>query len=182
LFRAHFLRRLGGVANTEAIAWYVEEAQRLLEEQQRRAESLRTRGDRIAGFGALFLALIGGNAPKLLHEAHGGARTAIAVVLVLAALCLAVSVVVAVVGVNKRGPITTVSVGEIANYLTQPVLNAPDLWSIQVRALRTFKRATESAQEGANDALKSITVSLYALLVGLGLAAVSVGILIVELI
>jgi hypothetical protein len=37
--------------NPAAIAWYVEEAQRLLEEQQRRAESLRTRGGQLAGFG-----------------------------------------------------------------------------------------------------------------------------------
>ncbi len=34
--------------NSEAIAWYAEEGRRLLEEQQRRAESLRTRGDQIA--------------------------------------------------------------------------------------------------------------------------------------
>ena len=43
--------------NPEAIAWYVEEAQRLLEDQQRRAESLRTRGGQIAGFGAAVLAV-----------------------------------------------------------------------------------------------------------------------------
>jgi hypothetical protein len=53
--------------NPEAIAWYVEEAQRLLEDQQRRAESLRTRGGQVAGFGAVFLALIGGNATKILE-------------------------------------------------------------------------------------------------------------------
>jgi len=45
---------------------HVEEAQRLLEDQQRRAESLRTRGGQIAGFGAAVLALIGGNATSLL--------------------------------------------------------------------------------------------------------------------
>lgn len=48
--------------NPEAIAWYVEEAQRLLEDQQRWVESLRTRGGQIAGFGAAVLALIGSNA------------------------------------------------------------------------------------------------------------------------
>jgi hypothetical protein len=170
------------MANREAIAWYVEEARRLLEDQQRRAESLRTRGDRIAGFGALFLALVGSNASRVIHAAHGGARMAIAAGLIVAALCLALSVVVAVIGVNRRRQNATVSAGEIANYLTEPFLEATELWHVQVRALRTLKSATEITQEGANDAVKSITVSLYAFLVGLGLAVISVGILIVELI
>jgi protein subunit release factor B len=60
--------------NSEAIAWYVEESQRLLEEQQRRAESLQTRAGQIAGFGAVLLALIGRNAATILHELHGVAR------------------------------------------------------------------------------------------------------------
>jgi predicted PurR-regulated permease PerM len=170
------------VANSEAIAWYVEESQRLLEDQQRRAESLRTRGGQIAGFGALFLALIGGNAARILHEAHGGARTMIAVALILAAICLAVSVAVAVVGVSRQGQSATVSADEIANYLTEPFLDAPDLWRIQIRSLRTLERATEFAQKGGDDALKSITVSAYSFLTGLGFAVVSVGILIMELI
>jgi predicted PurR-regulated permease PerM len=182
LFRAHFLRRLGGVANTEAIAWYVEEAQRLLEEQQRRAESLSTRGGQIAGFGALFLALIGGNAARILHQAHGSVSTVIAVALVAAALCLVVSVATAVIGVNRQGQQTSVSADEIAIYLTDQFLDAPELWRVQVRSLRTLEKATEFAQKNGDDALKSITISLYALLTGLGLAVVTVGILIGELI
>lgn len=59
-----------GEPNPEAIAWYVEEAQHLLEDQQRRAESLRTRGGQIAGFGATVLALIGGNASQLVGVLH----------------------------------------------------------------------------------------------------------------
>lgn len=52
--------------NPDAIAWYVEEAQRLLEDQQRRAESLKTRGGQVSGFGAAVLALVGGNATAIL--------------------------------------------------------------------------------------------------------------------
>jgi hypothetical protein len=170
------------MVNSEAIAWYVEESRRLLEDQQRRAESLRTRGGQIAGFGALFLALIGGNAARILHEAHGGVRTLVAVLLVVAAVCLVVSVAAAVIGVNRPRPYATISADEIANYLTDPFLEAPDLWRVHVRSLRTLERATENAQIGGNDALKSITVSLYAFLIGLGFAVISVGILIVELI
>jgi hypothetical protein len=170
------------MANSEAIAWYVEEAQRLLEDQQRRAESLRTRGGQIAGVGALFLALIDGNAARILRESHGGGRAAIAVMLIAAALCLAVSISVAVVGVNKPWPYAAISSDEVANYLTEPFLDAPDLWRVHVRSLRALERATVAAQKGANDALKSITISLYAFLAGLASAVVVVGISIVEVI
>jgi hypothetical protein len=164
------------MANSEAIAWYVEEARRLLEEQQRRAESLRTRCGQIAGVGALFLVLIGGNAARILREAHGGERAAIAVVLIAAALCLAVSVAVAVVGVNRPQPFATISADEIANYLTEPFLDAPELWRVQVRSLGALEEATRTAQKGGNDVVKSITASLYTFLAGLALAVVIVGI------
>ena len=168
--------------NIEAIAWYVEESQRLLEDQRRRAESLRTRGDQIAGFGALLLAVIGGNAARILDEAHGLGRSGIAVMLIGAAFCLAVSISVAVIGVNKNLPYATVCATEIANYLTDSFLDAPDLWRVHVRSLQTLERATEDAQKGGNDAVKSITISLYAFLAGLVFAVVAVATLTVGLI
>jgi hypothetical protein len=168
------------VANSEAIAWYVEEAQRMLEDEQRRAESLRSRGAQIAGFGAVFLALIGGNAAGILHESHAGARTAIAVMLIIAAVCLVASVAVAVIGVNKPQPYATIASKEIANYLTDSFLDAPDLWRVHVRSLKTLERATRDAQKGGNDALKSITISLYALLAGLASTVVAIVIVVLE--
>jgi hypothetical protein len=170
------------MANREAIAWYVEEAQRLLEEQQRRAESLRTRGGQIAGFGALFLVLIGGNASRILHESHGSVRVAIAVMLINAALCLALSIATAVAGVSKHRTYVSLAAAEIAIYLTEPFLDAPELWRVHVRTLRSLERTIKIGQREANSAVKLITVSLYAFLVGLALAVLSVGTLIVELI
>ena len=90
--------------NPAAIAWYLEEAQRLLEDQQRRAESLRTRGGEIAGFGAAVLALIGGNAATIVDAAEGAARVVIGVALLAAAICLAAAVVIAVWGVIRPRP------------------------------------------------------------------------------
>jgi predicted PurR-regulated permease PerM len=106
----------------------------------------------------------------------------IAATLIIAALCLAASVAVAVKGVSSQGANLSVSTNEITNYLTAPFLDAPELWRVQVRALRAMEAAAEFTQKRADDALKSITVSLYAFLVGLGFAVVSVGFLIVELI
>ena len=170
------------MANTEAIAWYVEEGRRLLEEQQRRAESLQTRAGQIAGFGAVLLALIGGNAATILRESHGTARTGVVALLIGATLALAVSVAVAVIGASRSESQADISAGEVANYLTDPFLNAPELWRVHVRSLRTLKKATEDAQKRGDDALKSITASLYAFLAGLLLAVVAVALLTAELI
>lgn len=167
------------MANSEAIAWYVEEAQRLLEEQQRRAESLQTQAGQIAGFGAVLLALIGANAAAILRDARVG-RTEIAAMLIAAALCLAVSVAVAVVSVGRSQSYAAVSADEVANYLTEPFLDVSDIWRVHVRTLRTIEEAIEDAQKRGNDALKSITVSLYAFLAGLVLVVSAVVVLTVE--
>lgn len=168
--------------NPAAIAWYVEEAQRLLEDQQRRGESLRTRGGQVAGFGAVFLALIGGNAVKMLESVDGCAETAIGVALIGAGLCLAASVAVAVGGVIKPQPFASISADEITNFLSDRFLSEPDLWRVQVRSLRALETATRDAQEGGNTAAKAINVSLYAFLAGLAFSVLAIGILIVELI
>src|SRR3954470_4803461 len=87
-----------GRPNADAIAWYVEEAQRLLEDQQRRAESLKARGGQLAGFGAAVLALIGGSAATILDAAGGSARVAIGLTLLLGVFFLAAAVAVAIWG------------------------------------------------------------------------------------
>lgn len=168
--------------NPTAIAWYVEEAQRLLEDQQRRAESLRTRGGQVAGFGAVFLALIGGNAVKMLETVDGCAGTVIGVALIAASLCLAVSVAVAVGGVIKPQPFASISADEITNYLSDRFLSEPDLWRVQVRSLRALETATRDAQDGGNTAANAINVSLYAFLAGLAFSVLAIATLIVELI
>jgi hypothetical protein len=168
--------------NPAAIAWYVEDAQRLLEDQQRRAESLRTRGGQVAGFGAVLLALIGGNVAQILGAVDGWDGIAVGVALLGAALCLATSVVVAVVGVIKPQPFATISADEVTNYLSDRFLDEPDLWRVQVRSLRALEKAVSDAQNGGNAATKAINLSLYAFLAGLGFSVIALGTLILELI
>jgi hypothetical protein len=168
--------------NPAAIAWYVEEAQRLLEEQQRRAESLRTRAGHLAGFGAAVLALVGGNGAQILEAAAGSARLAIGSALIVAVICLAAAVGVAIWGVIKPWPFATLAADEIALYTSDRFLAEPDLWRVQVRSLRTLEEVTREAQKDGNAAARAITVSLYSLLAGLGFSLVSLGTLIFELI
>jgi hypothetical protein len=168
--------------NPAAIAWYVEEAQRLLEDQQRRAESLRTRGAQVAGFGAAVLALIGGNAGTVLSTSQGSARVVVGVALLAALVCLTAAVAVAIWGVILPRSFAVLAAREIANYASDRFLAEPDLWRVHIRSLRALEEATREAQEDGNDAAEAILISLYLFLAGLGFSLISLGTLIVELI
>jgi len=168
--------------NPVAIAWYVEEAQRLLEEQQRRAESLRTRGGQIAGFGAAVLALIGGNASTILIPSDGFARVVIGGSLFVAAICLAAAIAVAIWGVILPRPFTAIASDEIANYTSDRFLVEPDLWRVHIRSLRALEEAAREMEENGNTASAAIGVSLYAFLAGLAFSLISLGTLILEFI
>lgn len=153
--------------NPAAIAWYVEEAQRLLEDQQRRAESLRTRGTQIAGFEAAVLVLIGGSIGTVLEAVAGSTRVMLGAMLLAAVICLAAAVVVAIWGVIKPQPFVSVAADEITVYASKRFLTEPDLWRVHVRSLRALEEATRQAQEDGNTAAGAIMISLYALLAGL---------------
>lgn len=168
--------------NPEAIAWYVEEAQRVLEDQQRRSESLRTRGGQIAGFGATVLALIGGNVTKLLDALDGCARIVVGLGFIAAALFLAAAVAVAIWGTLKPKTYATISSDELQLYGSDRFLNEPDLWRVHIRSLHGLEEATASAQDAGNSAAKAIEWSLRAFLAGLVFSLVAIVILISELI
>jgi hypothetical protein len=160
----------------------VEEAQRLLEDQQRRAEALRARGGQLAGFGAAVLALIAGNAATIMGAAEGATRGFIGLALLAGAICLAVAVVAAIWGVMRPRPFVALGADEIAAYKSERFLSEPDLWRVHLRSLHALERATREAQEDGNAASESIMSALYAFLAGLAFSLISLGTLIVELI
>jgi Rrf2 family transcriptional regulator, cysteine metabolism repressor len=168
--------------NPAAIAWYVQEAQRLLEDQQRRAESFKTRGGQVAGFSAAVLALIGGNAGAILGASEGPVRLAIGVALLAAIVCLATAVAIAVWGVIKSRPFIAINANEIANYTSERFLSEPELWRVHLRSLRALETATRQAEDEGSAAAEAIARALYAFLIGLGFSLISLGTLIAELI
>ena len=165
-----------------AIAWYVEEAQRLLEDQQRRAESLRARGAQIAGFEAAVLVLIGSSIGTVLEVVAGPTRIMLGAMLLAAVICLAAAVVVAIWGVIKPQPFVSVAADEITVYASERFLTEPDLWRVHVRSLRALEEATRQAQEDGNAAAGAIMISLYALLAGLCFSLISLATLVFGLI
>lgn len=168
--------------NPAVIAWCVEEAQRLLEDQQRRAESLRTRGGQIAGFGAAVFALIGGSTRAILEVAEGSARLWLGIALLAALICLAVAVVFATWDAIKPRPFVALAADEISNYTSRRFLNESDLWRIQIRSLRSLEAAARRAEQSGDAAADAIGISLYAFLAGLGFSLILLGTLTLELI
>ena len=168
--------------NPDAIAWYVQEAQRLLEEQQRRAESLRARGGQIAGFGAAVLALIGGNVTTVLGTGAGWTQLVAGFSLLAAVVSLAVSVSLAVWAASKPTSFTILASDEIASYASDRFLAEPDLWRVHLRSLHALGKATREAQSDGNAGAEAILISLYAFLLGLALLMVSIGALALALI
>lgn len=169
-------------ANPTAIAWYVEEAQRLLEEQQRRVELIRARGGQIAGFGAAVLALIGGNAGTVLGAAAGSTRVALGVTFLASVICMAGAVAIAIWGAIKPRRFAALAADEIALYTSERLLTEPDLWRVQVRSLRALENVTREVQEEGNAAAGAVMASLNALLAGLGFSIIMLGTLTFELI
>ena len=171
-----------GEPNPEAIAWYVEEAQRLLEDQQRRAESLRTRGGQVAGFGAAVLALIGGNTISVLEALDGEVRVVVGGALGAAALCLAMAVAVAVWGALRPKVFAAISSEEVAVYTGERFLTEPNLWRVHIRVLHTLSKATIITQRAGDSAERAIEWSLRAFLAGLAFSLLAIATLLMELI
>jgi len=168
--------------NPQAISWYVEEAQRLLEDQQRRAESLRTRGGQIAGFGAAVLALIGSTATRPFAILDGSTRVVVGVALIAAACLLATAVAIAIWGALRPRAYAAISAEEITNYASEPFLAEPDPWRVHVRSLVALHCATADAQEAGNLAAEAVERSLGAFLAGLAFSLLALVTLLVTLI
>lgn len=153
--------------NPEAIAWYVEQANRLLEDQQSRSESLRTRAGQLAGFAGAVTAILGASAGDLFAETTGVADLLAASLFFTAMVCLAAAVFASVWFVYRPVSFAALSADEIDTYLT-PRYQAADLWRVQVRTLRSLSEATKWAQRVGNE--KSLWLTRATLLFLAGLA------------
>lgn len=94
--------------NPEAIAWYVEKSERLLDDLRARVLSLRTRGGQLAGFSGAVLALAGANAESVLDALHGVARGVAGASLLVGSLFL-----IAALGAALRGTLLPQLVSDI---------------------------------------------------------------------
>jgi hypothetical protein len=77
--------------NPEAIAWYVVQAEALRDEMRGRVQSLRSRGSQLAGFAAAVVALVGGNADRILNGVNGSAKGIVGIAMLVGTILLVVA-------------------------------------------------------------------------------------------
>jgi hypothetical protein len=169
-------------ANAEAIAWYVEQAEALLEHLRSRAQSLRSRAGQLGGFAAAIIALIGGNADRIIGDLCGVPRVAVGVALLIGTVLLVGSLLYAVIGAAFRPHlIAGISAREVANYTTERFTHEPDLWRVHIRTIKGLLIAIASTTEVGDKAANALRVAVMLFLAGVLAVAVALGILLWEL-
>jgi hypothetical protein len=181
------LGRFGSVSeperkpNPEAIAWYVKRAEDLLDDLRERVQSLRTRGGQLAGFGAAVVALIGGNADRILGALCGTPREIAGIALLLGGGLLIASLATSILGAPFRPQLVSdISAREIANYTTERFTHEPDLWRVHIRTINGLLVSIDSTTRLGDKAAKALRWASGLFLLGLVAVGVALGILIYE--
>lgn len=165
-------------ANPEAIAWYVERSEALLDDLHERVQSQRARGGQLAGFSGAVLALAGTNAVPILTVLPGVARGCAGASLLAGSLLLIGASVSALRGASVPRVVSDLSAKEVANYATKRFLEEPDLWRVHLRTLRALRRSIDSAARLGDRATRSIRRAERFFFAGLSLVGIALGILV----
>jgi hypothetical protein len=115
-------------ANPDAIAWYLQCSEALLDDLRERAISLRTRGGQLAGFSGAVLALAGANVASVLDALDGIARGYAGISLLIGVVLLVASLVMALKGSLVPRLVRNVSAEEVSNYTSERFTCEPELW------------------------------------------------------
>jgi hypothetical protein len=164
--------------NPEAIAWYVQRSEDLLDRHRGRVEALRSRAGQLAGFSGAILALAGANAESVLGALHGPARTGAGALLLIGALLLVAALVVALRSASASRPVADISVEEVANYTSERFINEPDVWRVQVRLIHGLRALIDVTTQQADKTARKMEVAEYLFLAGLFTVGNALGILI----
>ena len=167
--------------NPEAIAWYVVQAETLLDELRTRVQSLRSRGGQLAGFAAAVVALVGGNADRILNALDGAPRSVAGVALLTGTVLLVAALASSILGAPFRPQLVSdISACEISNYTTERFAHEPDLWRIHIRTINGLLVSIDSTTRTGDKAAAMLRWAGVLFLAGLLAVAVALGILIVE--
>jgi hypothetical protein len=165
--------------NPQAIAWYVEQAEGLLDHLRSRAQSLRSRAGQLAGFAGAVVALVGGNADRIIGELCGTPRTIVGLMLLVGGLLLVAALVVSIIGAAFRPHlISGISAREIANYTTKRFTHEPDLWRVQIRTINGLLESIASTTDAGDKAANALRLAVLLFLAGVVAVGAALGILI----
>jgi hypothetical protein len=168
-----------GAANPEAIAWYVQRSEDLLDELRERVQSLRVRGGQLAGFSGAILALAGANVGSVLGALDGDARDGAGVSMLIGVSLLVLALVTALRGTQMPEFVRQISTEEVANYASERFIHEPDLWRVHVRMIHSLLDAIETITIQGDEAARALRKAEYSFLTGLFSVGVSLAILIV---
>jgi hypothetical protein len=165
--------------NPEAIAWYLQRSEALLDDHRERVESLRRRGGQLAGFSGAVLALVGADASSILAVLDGAARTLAGVALLAGAFLLIVASVTALRGAMSPQVLSDLSVEEVANYAADRFVEEPDLWRVHLRTIRALILSIEFATRLGDRAARAVAAAERFFFIGMSLVGIALGIIIV---
>lgn len=164
--------------NSDAVAWYLTRAERVLEEHRRRVESVRGRAAQLAGFSGAILTLAGVDADTILSSLHGAARGWAGICLLVGSALLIAAFVVAVRGALVSPLEPDLSAGEVANYATDRFVEESDLWRVQLRTVRAMYGSIESATRLVERATRAMKTAQRYFFGGLSLIGCALGTLV----
>lgn len=164
--------------NPEAIAWYLQRAENLLDDLRDRVQPLRSRGGQLAGFSGAVIALAGANAESMLGAVHHVARVAIGISLLVGMIMLIGAFVTALRGSLLPQLVSDLSAKEVANYTAERFTHEPDLWRVHIRTIRGLLKAIHVTTRQGDKTARAVLWAGRLFLAGLSAVGVALAILI----
>jgi len=130
-------------ANPKSVEWITSNATALLDDQQRRAESLQTRAAQIAGFAGATVALGAPLARQALGSLDGCAQTVTAILYFAGTGALALTILLSVLFVLRPRRHYAIGASEIQKYTTDSRFVTQDPSEIQFRTTKAIYKAVK---------------------------------------
>lgn len=161
--------------NEQSVDWITANAAAILDDQQRRSESLQTRAAQVAGFAGATVALSGPLAHRALKDFSGTLEALAAVCYFGGTVALAAAIVVSVVWVLR--PVSHLALGaaEVGHYVEDPRFRMQSPAEIQIRTLKALRKGVERYERVNRTKAACLKISAGLFLLGL-LLTVGVGI------
>lgn len=153
--------------NSESVAWVTSNSLTLLEDQQRRAESLQTRAAQIAGFAGATVALGAPLARETLGQLDGCDRIVAAVAYFGGTISLALTILLSVLFVLRPRRHYAIGASEIEKYKTDPRFVTQEPAEIQFRTMKAVYKAVKRYEVVNSTKATLLTATAILFLVGL---------------
>lgn len=151
----------------ESVGWITSNALTLLEDQQRRAESLQTRAAQVAGFAGATVALGAPLGKTALGHLDGVDQTVTAILYFAGALALALTIIFSVVFVLIPVRHYAIPASEIGHYINDSRFVTQSPAEIQFRTLKSIRPAAERYETVNATKATWLKVSAILFLIGL---------------